>query len=192
VSGGYRARRCSGAFPGMRAQVGGMETVLTGAPPDQAALHGVLTQIEALGLNTSPSAELEAGSCGRTEQPTANLTKTGRWRLTKPGVRLGTVARDWTQAMSIYLGAAVLETGIMGSAMARGRARTRCGIGRNGRPCRWPGQARGWRRRRPTRSGMPGCARSSRLATAGRMSALPAWPWAVICAAGRRVRGEHT
>ena len=39
-----------GAFPGLRAQTHGAETVLTGALPDQAALHGVLAQVEALGL----------------------------------------------------------------------------------------------------------------------------------------------
>ena len=38
------------AFPDLRAQSHGAETVLTGAIPDQAALHGVLAQIEALGL----------------------------------------------------------------------------------------------------------------------------------------------
>jgi hypothetical protein len=39
-----------GAFPDLRAQTDGSETVLTGTLPDQAALHGVLAQIEALGL----------------------------------------------------------------------------------------------------------------------------------------------
>src|SRR3981189_2825439 len=39
-----------GAFPGLYARAHGTETVLTGALPDQAALYGVLGQIEALGL----------------------------------------------------------------------------------------------------------------------------------------------
>jgi monoterpene epsilon-lactone hydrolase len=38
------------AFPALRAQRHGPDTVLTGALPDQAALHGVLAEIEALGL----------------------------------------------------------------------------------------------------------------------------------------------
>jgi hypothetical protein len=38
------------AFPGLRAQARGEDTVLTGALSDQAALHGVLAEIEALGL----------------------------------------------------------------------------------------------------------------------------------------------
>jgi len=38
------------AFPGLRAQADGTETVLAGPLADQAALYGVLTQIEALGL----------------------------------------------------------------------------------------------------------------------------------------------
>jgi hypothetical protein len=39
-----------GVFPDLRAQVDGPETVLTGRLADQAALYGLLAQIEALGL----------------------------------------------------------------------------------------------------------------------------------------------
>jgi epsilon-lactone hydrolase len=39
-----------GAFPGLRARADGTDTVLTGPLPDRAALHGVLAEIEALGL----------------------------------------------------------------------------------------------------------------------------------------------
>ncbi len=38
------------AFPGMNARTSSGDTLLTGAFPDQAALHGVLAQIESLGL----------------------------------------------------------------------------------------------------------------------------------------------
>lgn len=38
------------AFPSLRAEARGTDTVLAGELPDQAALFGVLTQIEALGL----------------------------------------------------------------------------------------------------------------------------------------------
>jgi hypothetical protein len=39
-----------GAFPDLRAQADGADTVLMGALPDQASLFGVLAEIEALGL----------------------------------------------------------------------------------------------------------------------------------------------
>jgi hypothetical protein len=39
-----------GAFPGLRAQAEGAETVLSGPLADQAALYGLLAQLEALGL----------------------------------------------------------------------------------------------------------------------------------------------
>jgi hypothetical protein len=39
------------AFPYLHAEVNGPETVLTGLLPDEAALYGVLAQIEALGLH---------------------------------------------------------------------------------------------------------------------------------------------
>jgi hypothetical protein len=38
------------AFPGMRARAHEKDTVLCGPMADQAALHGVLAEIEALGL----------------------------------------------------------------------------------------------------------------------------------------------
>jgi hypothetical protein len=38
------------AFPGLHAEASGGDTVLTGSLPDRAALHGVLAEIEALGL----------------------------------------------------------------------------------------------------------------------------------------------
>jgi hypothetical protein len=38
------------AFPSLRAEARGTDTVLTGALPDSAALYGVLAEIEALGL----------------------------------------------------------------------------------------------------------------------------------------------
>ena len=38
------------AFPGLRAETRDRDTVLQGPIADQAALHGVLAQIEALGL----------------------------------------------------------------------------------------------------------------------------------------------
>jgi len=39
-----------GAFPDLEAHIDGHETVLRGVLRDQSALHGVLTQIESLGL----------------------------------------------------------------------------------------------------------------------------------------------
>jgi hypothetical protein len=39
-----------GAFPDLRARAHGTETVLTGPLADQAALYGLLAQLEALGL----------------------------------------------------------------------------------------------------------------------------------------------
>ena len=38
------------AFPELRAEALGRDTLLRGAVADQAALHGVLAQVEALGL----------------------------------------------------------------------------------------------------------------------------------------------
>ena len=47
---GRLSKTLLGAFPELRAQVQGSETLLAGQLPDQAALFGVLDRIEALGL----------------------------------------------------------------------------------------------------------------------------------------------
>jgi hypothetical protein len=47
---GHLGATMRSAFPGLQAQRHGQDTVLTGALPDQAALHGVLAEIGALGL----------------------------------------------------------------------------------------------------------------------------------------------
>ncbi len=47
---GQLSDRLLSAFPEMRARTRNHETLLTGALPDQSALHGVLARIEALGL----------------------------------------------------------------------------------------------------------------------------------------------
>ena len=47
---GVLSERLLTAFPGLRSRTDRGDTVLAGALPDQAALHGVLAQIEALGL----------------------------------------------------------------------------------------------------------------------------------------------
>jgi hypothetical protein len=47
---GQLGRTMRAAFPGLRTEAQGEDTLLAGVLVDQAALHGVLTQIEALGL----------------------------------------------------------------------------------------------------------------------------------------------
>ena len=54
---------CS-AFPDLRASAQGDDTLLTGGLADQAALHGVLARIEALGLELLEVRRLAAGSPG--------------------------------------------------------------------------------------------------------------------------------
>jgi hypothetical protein len=58
---GRLGRTMRAAFPALQAAVQGEDTLLTGVLPDQAALHGVLTQVEALGLEL-----LEIRTSGRT------------------------------------------------------------------------------------------------------------------------------
>jgi hypothetical protein len=58
-----------GAFPGLDAKVMGAETVLTGPLADQAAVHGVLAQIEALHLELLEFRRLSvAASAGQAAQ----------------------------------------------------------------------------------------------------------------------------
>lgn len=47
---GHLGATCLAAFPEMVAQQRGADCVLTGLLPDRSALFGILTQIEALGL----------------------------------------------------------------------------------------------------------------------------------------------
>jgi len=55
-------RTIRAAFPGLRAAEEGQDTLLTGDLTDQAALHGVLTQIEALGLELVEVRRLPVGA----------------------------------------------------------------------------------------------------------------------------------
>ena len=47
---GHLGEMMRSAFPALRAQPSGRDTILTGALPDRAALYGVLAEIEDLGL----------------------------------------------------------------------------------------------------------------------------------------------
>jgi hypothetical protein len=47
---GYLGETILSAFPALQARRSGADTVLTGALRDQAALYGVLAEIEGLGL----------------------------------------------------------------------------------------------------------------------------------------------
>ena len=67
--GGHLGETMLFAFPGLRAQPRGQDTVLTGALPDQAALHGVLAEIEALGLELLEVRRLPPTDEPRTSDP---------------------------------------------------------------------------------------------------------------------------
>jgi hypothetical protein len=66
---GRLGRTMRTAFPGLHAQGQGADTLLTGALADQAALHGVLARIEALGLELLEVRRLMAGSPGGVTPP---------------------------------------------------------------------------------------------------------------------------
>jgi hypothetical protein len=57
------------AFPALQAETRGGDTLLRGALPDQAALHGVLADIEALGLELLELRRLSDGPSDRREPP---------------------------------------------------------------------------------------------------------------------------
>lgn len=59
---GRIGRTMRAAFPDLRAEAQGEDTMLSGTLPDQAALHGVLAQIEALGLELLEVRRLEGGT----------------------------------------------------------------------------------------------------------------------------------
>jgi hypothetical protein len=65
VRGGL-GRTIRAAFPALRAQADGQDTVLTGTLADQAELYGVLAQVEALGLELL---EVRRESPGRVTPP---------------------------------------------------------------------------------------------------------------------------
>ena len=48
--GGHLGELIRSAFPALRIQARGDDTILSGLFPDQAALYGILAQIEGLGL----------------------------------------------------------------------------------------------------------------------------------------------
>jgi hypothetical protein len=60
---GLLGRTMRAAFPALHAQAHGADTVLTGALADQAALFGVLAQVEALGLELLEVRRLPDGDC---------------------------------------------------------------------------------------------------------------------------------
>ena len=48
---GHLGTKMLRAFPALRAQAQGTDTLLTGCLPDQAAVYGVIARLEALGLD---------------------------------------------------------------------------------------------------------------------------------------------
>ena len=63
---GHLGETVRSAFPDLQAQLRGKDTVLTGALPDQAALYGVLAEIETLGLELREVRRLPCGRSPRT------------------------------------------------------------------------------------------------------------------------------
>jgi hypothetical protein len=61
---GQLGRTMRAAFPALHAEVQDGDTLLTGSLPDQAALHGVLARIGALGLELLEVRRLPGGTAG--------------------------------------------------------------------------------------------------------------------------------
>ena len=70
---GQLSDRLLSAFPELRARTRNHETLLTGALPDQSALHGVLARIEALGLELLEvrRARTQSGTTAAPDEPDA-------------------------------------------------------------------------------------------------------------------------
>ena len=88
---GVLSERLLGAFPDLEAETRGGETVLRGALPDQAALHGVFAQIGALGLELL---EVRSGRPRAVQQ----LLRCGKRRRRRPMNRLRLPGADATGA----------------------------------------------------------------------------------------------
>ena len=61
---GHLSARMRRAFPDLHAEIEDRDTLLQGALQDQSALHGVLSQIEALGLELLELRRLPGGPAG--------------------------------------------------------------------------------------------------------------------------------
>ena len=74
---GELSDRLLSAFPELRARTRNHETLLTGALPDQSALHGVLARIEALGLELLEVRRMrtQAGTTAAVDEPGAPASK---------------------------------------------------------------------------------------------------------------------
>ena len=80
---GRLSKALLGAFPGLDAKVIGAETVLTGPLADQAAVHGVLAQIEALHLELLEFRRLSVAASAGKQRRTVSELKT-RTRSDQP------------------------------------------------------------------------------------------------------------
>lgn len=79
---GYLGETLRGAFPGLLARTHGHETVLSGPLADRAALHGVLAEIETLGLELVELRQSAPGPQPTLYAPRARAGKTGRVTMT--------------------------------------------------------------------------------------------------------------